>query len=275
MHCTREPLGSRANAFVLAICFVLGGSACRRLHVPEGPDLTAIAAIYDEPTGMVSNENIEEAVNQAMMALSLVEELGSLGFVVETLKDVGEKVKTVAKQDDGSLFKVNAVSEVDSICPGSEPKASVREENGDLSFTLTVKNSSIEEVVWGEFVDCQIYQAGQGIVIDSSMDIYLGGRVPLNQLSLNSLLFQLVGEFRSSSKVTPLNLDFRLVDDTTEIRIPAANGDVIFRFAQRQKQVALQTREGSFCCDFSKNSCFQLGGRSCTDAETGDKVISW
>jgi len=249
--------------------------ACNPLEVPQGPDLTDIAAIYDEPTGQITDENIEEAVNEALRTLSEIEELGNLDFVVQTLNDVGDAIRDVAKQDDGSVIKITAVTEVDQVCPGDEAKASVDPENGTLKFTVTVKDSQVEEVVWGDFAGCQVYEANQALTIDSSMDVYLGGAVPLGDLNLDSLLFRLVGEFRSSSKVTPIDLDFRIQDDALEIRIPALDGDVVFVVGQGFENFGIETSEGSFCCDFSAKSCFQLEGATCSTAEPGDKMISW
>jgi hypothetical protein len=255
----------------VAVC-ASGLLSCNELVVPEGPDLSQIDQLYEEPKGILNEENIQEIVENALVKLQSLENLGKFGFVIDTLENVNETIKSVATADDGSILKISGSTDVASVCPGPGAKATTASANGNLTYTITFDRSKIGEVVWGSFNDCVVAFGENVFTINSSMDIYLGGEIPLSDLDIDTLLFRLDGGYTRNDEFFSLAFDFRVRSDEISIRVPALDGDVIFTFGLA---VAIETREGSFCCDFENRTCFQLEGDSCEGAIAGDLSLSW
>lgn len=233
-----------------------------------------VAARYDNPDGTLPEVEMKGLEVAVVEALEVLQRLGNLEFVVDALREVGETIRKTASSDSSPLVKVSGTSRARRLCPGLESHPTANEANGRLEFMATFEESFLSEVVWGNFVNCQIHQFGVGVTLNSTMDAYMGGPVPLDRLRFDHLLFRLDGRYTSEERTDTLAFDFRLVDDALEVRLPGANGDVIAQVSKGIGAVAIRTASSSFCCDFEQHFCDQLDGDSCDSAPTGTR-LSW
>lgn len=294
----RPALRGRLGAMSVGSAVVcLLSPACGGLELPAGPELAALHAAYDDPRGTVDDESIAEVAALGLQRIDAILGLGRLDFVMESLTEVSEVVKEVARSDGDTHFRLKAVTSVERLCPGGGDREATGgagggagDTHGVLTYTMRIERNGILDTVWGDFDHCQFPDpgevfpgaselprvAGSTITYDGTMDIYLGGDLQLADLSLQSFLFRLDGTMQVEGIDVDVDLDFRVHQDLrTEIRVPAQDGDVVFSFEPGATLVALEAGDGSYCCNFDERNCVLSEGNDCDDLQAGDRVIEW
>ncbi len=275
------------RAVVLGSFVPLALSSCATVDVPRGPDLSGIADVYDAPTGVVDGETIASVVTTALVDFELVNGLGELEFVTESLEGVGDAIHDVAADSEDSMRSIRGSARVRTICPGGEAKHTVDPANGDVEYTIAYRQSRLEDTVWGTLDGCTFHDTGErplGVDVpagpahyDGSMDIYLGQEVKLTDLHFPSFLFRMDGRARLSALEADVSMDFRIVRATSlvEVRVPATDGDVIFGSGANATRVLLRARDATYCCDFTARRCSALDGDSCDDPTLPGRDLTW
>lgn len=261
----------------IAWIFFLGASACA-LEIPEGPDLSQLAAGYERPDGALNEENVREVAEAAQRAYEDAKAFVSIAFVMDTLSEVGDAVAEFSDADAEHPLKVKLVGNTEAICPGNGDREPDDPKNGTLKLTLTVEHSKINPTVWGRFNDCQLAERdGLQVTVDSDIAVYIDGNLNLSALSLESYLFRIDGKAESNRGALQGELDFRLFQDgSLEVRVPAEEGHIITTFGVLgEERAAVRTRNRSYCCYFNEQRCLRISGDSCSDAAQGDEELSW
>lgn len=263
--------------------------SCARLELPEGPDLDELEADYDDPQGVVEDATMEAVADVAVRHFDAILALGQLDFVIESLDEVAEVVKEAARGEADTPIRISALTSVDKICPG-DADDDPNPEDGQLEYTLRIKENAVLDTIWGRFQNCRFVDPGEifpgvselprapGALVtyDGSMDIHLGGVLHLAELALETFLFRMDGHLQFQNETVDVALDFRVHRDSrTDVRVPAAGGDVIFAFRPQGRTVGLETGAGSYCCDFSERACVRSTGNDCEDLLVGDRVLRW
>lgn len=257
-----------------AVSFPLLTGCHEKIDIPEGPDLEALGELYDSPQGTFGPDNMAEIVDQALKELATWEELGRLGFVIETVEGVGEAVREAAGNSEG--ISLSGVTYVDSVCPGFPGDEEGDPDNGILKMTVTLKDSFVEEVIWGDFTACKMNFGGRNVTLTSSMDLYLGGPVPLSNLRFDAVVIRVEGEVKLEDETTDFSSDARISGgDFFELRVPADGGDVILGFEDDLTSVAVRSLDGAYCCDFDNRSCSQVDGQDCKAPVVEGTRFTW
>lgn len=261
------------------------------VDIPEGPDLTPLVNEYDSPSGTLDEENVARVAAVATEKLETVESIGDLDFVVDTLNATKDTVEDFAAADGdpdpdvGGTVRVSGVARVRTICPGvtGELDASV---NGTLNVNVPFRENRLSPVVFGAFDRCSFRVAREEggartipVLIDSSIAANIGTGVSFELAGLDAVLYRLKGTAKVSAAPTfDLDTDFRTFrDGRVEVRVAAADGDVI-PFVNRDTLASgIRTRDADFCCDFGERVCIQTtsSNAKCTEPATGARVLRW
>lgn len=278
-------MNRRTVALLSALPGVLG--SCTNVEVPVGPDLTALAAVYDEPTGTVDARTIASIAAAALVDLEFVHSLGQLEFVTDSLEGVSDAIHDVAADDENSIRSIRGSASVRTICPGDGAEPTSDPANGDVRYTIAYEHSRLEDTVWGSLSDCTFHDAGARPLgtdvppgpghYDGSMDIYLGEEVKLTDLDFPSFLFRLEGHARVASMDNDVAMDFRMVraNSLVEVRTPATDGDVIFGFGSDAARVELRARGATYCCDLGGRRCAAVDGDGCDSPAIPGQELTW
>lgn len=260
---------------VLATSFGLAG--CEGLELPRGPDLAQLGRAYERPDGELDQSELASVIESAQAVYDQVQELQGLEFVIDTVEQVGEAAQEFVAAESGDPLLVDLVSRTDHVCPGQRRVASSDPANGLLHFTLTIDDSVITPVVWGELQACQALSSeGLPVALDAVVELLLEGELSLARLDLQKFLFRVEGNADVDQVGVPVDLDFRvLADRTVEVRVPSAGGDVVFAFGRLAQRAAVRTRDLSYCCQFGLRRCVEVVSPSCDAERVGDRELTW
>ncbi len=272
------------------VAFAVVLSACHGdPDIPEGPNLAPLARIYDDPTGTLNAQNLAVIAAAAAAELAVIEDLGELEFVTETLRKVDDAVEDYAEErgddDTGGAVRVDGVARFTTICPGWGIADRLdRQQNGTLNLTLPFRDSRYTPVVFGSFEACQFRVADRGseepprrVELDTAIGVYIGPGVALTLDNLDSTLFDVAGTATiGESGPFPVELDFRILrSGRLETRVPSGDGDVIPFVEDGRMVLGIRAANGAFCCDFRERLCIETQAASCGDVSEGERVLRW
>ncbi len=260
----------------LILAALLAGSlfGCRtEIEIPRGPVLKELSDRYEDPDGAILSETMAEIAERALSELAAWDNLGHLGFVIDTIEGVGQAVKRAGGAGEG--ISISGVTYVDNVCPGFSGEAE-NPDNGHLRMTLTLRDSFVEEVVWGDFTDCKMNFSGIDVKLTSTLDLYLGGPVPLSRLNFDSVLVRAAGEVEIDGEVLEFDESARIIEgDFFEILVPSGGGDIVVGFQDDLTAVSVRTSTGAFCCDFEARFCDGVDGQDCAAPVASGTRFLW
>ncbi len=257
--------------------------------IPVGPNMQPLVDVYDNPTGTLDEQNVEEVVRKAAEQLAKVDELGDLQFVVDTVENVTKTVEDFSDEggddDTGGQVPIDGVARFRTICPGWVPGERLnQEENGALNMTLPFRDSRYLSVIFGSFARCRfrVVNAQQQatplrLEVNSTVAGYIGPGVNLNLSNLQSVLFRLEGIASiDEEEPFPVELDFRVYRaGLVETRVPSDDGEVIAFVEDNTVGAGIRAANGTFCCIFGGRLCIETEATSCQGVTTGDRVLRW
>jgi hypothetical protein len=223
---------------VFAAAFVGCGDDDVLEDVPPLPDLSAIAATYQNPTGTLAGADIDCLGAEARRRyeedrLPVVRAL--LTDALQRLRDwlvaggyaTGPEVNT--DEDDP---RVEGVVKVTRICRGWDPAMTAPDEarNGRIDLNALIDSTGLRRVVWGNASNCM----GRGDLAGRQVNLFMNTSTLEIQLYRglqvggdSIFLVKLVGELGTENRRENVDWDFLATTATVEIRLPTATGDVI------------------------------------------------
>lgn len=234
-------------------------------HKPEAPDMSALVALYDAPTGTL-DEGDAATVLQA--AQPIVDKIAALNITQPLIDAVNASVAGADGGDDdseGGLTQASGHLLVTRICNGWEPEPVPDPANGTLGLTVGFTETGLDPVIWGEIERC-LYLVGSSRVAlgglrgspIGSVRFHLGGVLPFEGLASARLLFDFDLSAELDGQGLDADFDYRL-DPTSaslEVRVPVADGDVIV-LVSGTGVAGVRAQNGDFVCDESASTCEQ------------------
>jgi hypothetical protein len=230
-----------------ALCLGVLAGCAHDADVPQPPDVSQLLSTYAEPAGSV------EPSQPAPLLADAELQLNRLGGGQANVVFTRIVAAVTARVDEASLptshdglvpTRVDGVVSLDLRCgAGPEEIANVAAE---------IVDGTLSRVLWGSSHACALWQAG-GLLApyDGAFVIY---RYPGT-----GFLVRLEGTMAADK--SPIRLDFRLLGDRLETRVPTPRGDVIA--ARVGADLMVRGRNGTFRCSSVERSC------SLTDASRG------
>ncbi len=260
--------GARA-VFVLA-ALLLTITGCGDVDFPELPNLAPLNEVYENPTGTVDPENVDIAIQETADDIVILQALGDLSFVIDSLTGVEETLDDYAEPDGDPVFEENpsfkGFARVKTICPGWGAPSIDAEENGTLDYTVEFTDLKIEANSAGGFEACRAEAEGIRVQLDTSLGIYIPGGVRFDAPNFSPVLFALSGPVRiESEEPIKIELDFRVTrEDLLEVRTPVSDGDVIVSVEIPVLYIRVRGSNGTFCCDALGDDCFESSTGTCS-----------
>ncbi len=264
-------------AALLALC-ACGGPEPKEVDKPTPPDMTSLAAVYDAPTGIFSQETAGEAYDAARAIFDSVEALGIDQTLIDTVLEAVEAQQNGETTTKGAIgTQRQALTEGEGymlatrICNGWGPEPVPDAANGAIRLTVGFTEAGIDPVVWGEVETCQ-YLVAETQVLLRGLDgadtgaarVYFGQPVPFDAVAEARALFDfdVAGEVDGSEIAA--NFDFRIdvAGQIFEVRIGTSSGDLI-AMVTGEAFTGVRAANGDFGCDEQARSC-TLGSETIT-----------
>jgi hypothetical protein len=267
-------------AFALLITLAGAPSACvTKVDVPDPPNLDAIAASYDHPTGVLTTANVESTVARLVSNVSVVDRANPMA-TIWTLMDtmagaLGDQgISTKEEGDPEADIQVNALATAHLVCPGWTTDAKPDPiTNGTITLQTVVRSNRLSRVVWGDAFACKAKggaaqsSGAMGTIVPATFD----GGIRIHRFdpiatppTQGHFLVQVLGTLQADA-LTFNGADFRLSPGLTEIRIVLADGsgDVIGSSGLTGlTSVKLRAANGDFVCDVVQRRCVANDGRA-------------
>ena len=222
---------------------------------PKPPDLSALVAVYEHPTGVVTESLFGELTMDLNGKLKLAADARLLLFLNddivkhsrETVEKDEKKVedKSHSRSSNKYHFHASAFAVVHHTCEGWSAEATQPSaENGQVSLTFLLNTQSAQAVFWGDATTCQERVENRRLLFDASLAFGLQSRV----LSVS-------GDVRVNDRqIINGEFDARYADGV-EVRHPMGDGtDVVF--FNRGEEKGIRAANGVWVCANPRN-CIQ------------------
>jgi hypothetical protein len=226
------------------------------IDAAQPPDLSMLAAAYDNPTGTIQPSELACRAQDAFQQLTQERLPEVRAAISDALVSLREWLQSSGLPLDGTTIddkaaRVRAVVNVHRICRGwdanvTTPNAS---KDGRIELSAYVDTQGLHRTLWGQAINCQ----GRVSPAMLEVPVFLNGTLAIYlQQGLRSggettFTVQLSGEVGGPDNRHPVNWDFSASTEGLEIRLPTADGHVIASIQNGIGQ--LRTAAGEFAFD--------------------------
>ncbi len=259
--------GSFCSACLLAAC---GEQEPKDIDKPTPPDMSALMAIYEAPTGTFDQDSALVAADAAHDIAQQIAELGIdqalQGTVLEAV-DAKLNGETTTQGSIGTHRDYQTDGEgyllVTRICNGWGAEPMPDPMNGDLRLTVGFTEQGVDAVVWGKATSCQYAQGSHRILLHGldgaaagELRLSFGSPVAFDQVAARPMLLDLDIAAELDGTETLADFDFRIdpLTGTLELRVAVADGDIIVS-ASTSLLTGVRAKNGNFGCNESTRTC--------------------
>lgn len=239
--------------------------------VPEQPDLSAVIARYEAPTGTVdadSARRVAEFLESTQVRLGTLQDAEQLEEIFVTVGELDEDPSTGEIDVGGVPLEGSGGIRYRGRCGGYGDGAA---ESGALSVVISVRDTAIERVIQTGYDACRFLDEVDGVPVevevDGALDVDLGGRLRIGDLPAGrTLTFRFVGRIALQGDALDVAADlrWRLPDDqadppVTEQTLAAIDtpDGVVLWFLEADGTTGILARDGVWICDFQEAVCLR------------------
>jgi len=257
----------------LAVCVAsLAGCGPGPLPLPPGPDLDALVAKYQAPTGTIDPQQIDDVVTAARGRLAELHLDWLPDFLAQAMTRLREQLDDNGVPGDPSTTanlnhpRVDASIRLTQTCRGWDdpPGAANAAENGTISLTAVAENSVLRRALVASASNChgRIQPTNQIVVddvlelkilLDGAIGLYFYGPVPTT-VAETRVLVQIQGQIGTMSGGTfSGEADFVIDYPHVEVSLDRADGNVILEVGL--DGVTIRAANASYRCDVALQTC--------------------
>jgi hypothetical protein len=262
-------LASPALACVAAALASCGPDS---LPLPPSPDLNALVAKYQEPTGTIDPQHLDEVIAAGQARIGQLQ----LDWLPDLLAQSMTRLR--ARLDDNGLPSdpnrapnldhpgIDATVTLTQICRGWDdpPGAANAQENGTLSVTAVIQNRTFRRTLVATATSCrgrvqptnQIAAAPTNdlkVLVDGSIGIYFYGPVPRTVAETHALV-QINGQLGTMAGGNASGeFDFVIDYPHVEVSLDRPDGNVILEVGL--DGVTIRAANATYRCDASLQTC--------------------
>jgi hypothetical protein len=245
---TSEAGGRRSSAggwALLAAAALAAGCGAGKLQLPPEPDLSALVAAYDHPTGTIDPAAIDAFRGTAQATLDRLQLVWLPDFLAGALTRLGDQLadsgisRDPNRTVDTKRPVIDAVVQLQRVCQGwsDPPGPPDPAANGQLIATAVVEDGVLRNTIEGAATRCQarvvpandLVQSAVSSIdgfVDGTIDVYFYGPVPL-EVGQTNCLVQIDGQVGVSGATVSGQFDFRVRYPDVDFRVSRPDGDVI------------------------------------------------
>jgi hypothetical protein len=251
---------------VVVCCAVATGCGPSSVTLPVPPaDLQAVAAEYDNPPGTVPPSAMQQ-ITELQQTLNTIAQTHLADLVSDTLISLRERLAMngvatdpATGPKDANRFTLRGSVVVDRVCGGWDDTSTTPapSTNGSIELTAVVDGSRLQRNVWGTASACRgrVDVANAATVhafLDGTLAIFLGGPLPTSVTDADFIVAW-SGMLGTEQAQAMVSFDFRIVYPQIEVRIPAADGNIIGSIGA--DGVSLRGNNGTFGCSSDTFTC--------------------
>ena len=265
-------VASSTVAGAVAAAGVLIGCGPGPLPLAPGPDVDALVAKYQAPTGTIEPQQIDDVIADAQGRLS---ELGLdwlPEFLAQSMTRLRKRLDDNGLPNDPSVNanlnhpRIDASVRLTQTCNGwtFPPGSANAAQNGTISVTAVVENSVLRRTLAAAGSNChaRVQPTNQIVVdnvpdlevfVDAGISFYFYGPVPTTVAETNALV-QLMGQVGTSTGGTfSGELDFVLDYPHVEVSLERSDGNIILEVGL--DGVAIRAANATYRCDTALQTC--------------------
>lgn len=255
-----------------AVAALLAGCGPGPLPLPPGPDLDALVAKYQAPTGTIDPQQMNDVVVAAQARLGQLQ----LDWLPDLLAQLMTRLR--ARLDDNGVPSdpsahpnldhpgIDATIRLSQTCRGwDDPIGEANaDENGALSLTAVVENRTFRRALVAAAESCRgrmqptnQIEVATGVdlkvFVDGSLGVYFYGPVPKTVAETHALV-QLSGQVgtMNGGNVTG-EFDFVIDYPHVEVSLDRPNGNVILEVGL--DGVTIRAANATYHCDVALQTC--------------------
>jgi len=253
------------------------GSCKRAIEKPTPPDMSALVAAYESPTGSFDQTVADDIVSAVDATLELLDELGLTDRMEELFADFRANTEAESEPqshpqgvdvDDGTIrIDGEGFVIVERICGGWEAEPSPDPANGHLTLNVNVTDLTVDPVIWGTAATCRYSQEGVPIELAAGsrrdvgdLRIFVGNNLSLEQLGADRVIIDvdvtagIDPEGVGSREPVDIDLAFTPEPLGIEVRVAVTDGDVVV-LTTEEGIVGVRAANGLFTCDVTTGEC--------------------
>jgi hypothetical protein len=250
---------------VAAACLAWAGCGPSHANIPPiPPEVQAVAAEYDDPTGTVPLEAMMP-LTDLEQTVGTLEATGLRDVVADLLSAVEKRVADSGLPTD-PLTHPKAHRPViagsvtfDRICKGWDDSSTTPDPaNGSITATVVFQSGVLQRTLWGTATNCHERVPGPGGVtihalFDGSYAVFLEGPLESDSSKASFLMAWNGAIGTEATGTAQVAFDFRVVPPSVEVRVPVSDGSVIGSIGANG--VSVRGANGTFICSLETFTC--------------------
>jgi predicted small lipoprotein YifL len=261
-----------ASPALACVAAALAGCGPGPLPLPPGPDVNALVAKYQAPTGTIDPQNIGAVMAAGQMRINQLQLDWLPDLLAQLMTRLRERLDdNGVPNDPGAAPNLNhpgidATIRVTQICRGWDdpPGAANAQENGTLSMTAVIENRTLRRALVGAATTCRgrIQPTNQievapstdlKVFLDGSLGIYFNGPVPKTVADTQALV-QINGQVGTMAGGNASGeFDFVIDYPHVAVSLDRPDGNVILEVGL--DGITIRAANATYQCDASLQLC--------------------
>ena len=246
-------------AATIALAMLFG---CSDVAIPQGVDLAALNALYNDPSGDLQSEEVQMLLRDSRPKRSFAQSLTSLRLFGDAITN--GQAEANKKSNKGKL-RVDGNAQVTVKCPGTSPEDSSNQGDptmapGTVELTLGIENSNFLQNATANALRCRLAALKDIGTVDLpnvQFNFDFQRPLPLRNPIPDGMLIKISGTTRLADMSVDIDgFDFRIVNkDTIEVRLTNASGGTVIAFINRDGTVGIREVRGTWTCGGEDQPC--------------------
>jgi hypothetical protein len=269
---SRSSFPSAIASWAVAVAAALAGCGPGPLPLPPGPDLDALVAKYQAPTGTIDPQHLNDVIGAAQVRIGQLHLDWLPDLLAQSMTRLRARLDDNGVPSDPSVAPnldhpgIDATIRLTQTCRGWDdpPGAANAGENGTLSLTAVVENRTFRrglvaaaEGCRGRIQPTNQIQVSSGVdlkvFVDGSLGIYFYGPVPRTVAETHALV-QLSGQLGTMSGGNVSGeFDFVIDYPHVDVSIDRPDGNVILEVGL--DGVTIRAANATYGCDAALQTC--------------------
>jgi hypothetical protein len=249
-------------------------------EIPTAPNMSALVGAYTEPNGTLTADTTSSLANALAGRFAAFEGVGGLDFLGGIIGGLGgggggaltyegdanTDVREQPAQIGGTSLEGSGYLKIHHICKGWGAGLLPNKADGKADLIATFSDAGVAPVIWGALSSCKYLLNDGQVLFNSAIRIHTGGSFQGETVGgVPEFLFDLEGavDLNGAPLLTKSErLDFRVTGGGLEIRLPVADGDVVFyqtvdtSCTDNCGQIlGFRAGNGDFLCDATTSIC--------------------
>lgn len=239
--------------------------------LPPSPDMSALVATYQNPTGTIDPTQLAQIMSDAQMKIAQLHPEWLPDLVATALTRLRSRLADSGLSTDPTetanhdTQSIDAVLTIMQICKGwADPIGPVdAAQNGSFQFTAVVEDGRVRQTMGGTASMCDArLQPTNNVVLstiidikaflDGTLNLYLYSGLPTS-VADTDVLVQVMGQIGTMGSIVSGSFDFHLIYPNVEVSLTRPDGNIIVSVGL--SGVTLRGQNATYQCNSALQTC--------------------